>query len=84
MATTIHLPGDLLSRLDHRAKHLGVSRNRFIVDALEQRLRVQDQWPDEVVAMLAEPASAAVTEAADEMMKAIREGRRSRKGPPEL
>jgi predicted HicB family RNase H-like nuclease len=36
MATTVRTPPALLKSLDQRARALGVSRNRFIIRALEE------------------------------------------------
>ena len=38
MATTVHIPQKLLRTVDREARRLKVSRNRFIVEALQRRL----------------------------------------------
>jgi metal-responsive CopG/Arc/MetJ family transcriptional regulator len=38
MATTVHIPPDILRDLDRRAKKLKTSRNRLIVDAVKKLL----------------------------------------------
>ena len=45
MPTTIHVPEQLLERVDTRAKALGVSRSRFIVGALREALGTDETWP---------------------------------------
>ena len=83
MATTVHLPPDLLKRLDARAGALRVSRNRLIVDTLSAALGEDDEWSAEFLAILEQPLSGADGAVVDEMTAAIREGR-TRKAPPEL
>lgn len=46
-STTIHLSGDLLAAVDRRAKDLRLTRNRYIVQALERSLHRDTAWsPD--------------------------------------
>ncbi len=52
MPTTIHIPEPLLAEVDKRAKTLKLSRNRFIVTALEKALAEQPPWSPEFVAAL--------------------------------
>ncbi len=82
MATSLHIPGPLLDAVDRRARHLKMSRNRFIVRALEKEVGRDDPWSPGFFERLAriEPDDAA---AIDEMVEAIRAGR-TRKGPPAL
>jgi hypothetical protein len=44
MPTTIHIPDPLLAKVDKRAKTLKLSRNRFIVTALEKALAEEPPW----------------------------------------
>jgi hypothetical protein len=44
MPTSVHIPRALLDEVDRRARHLGVSRNRFIVRTLEKEL-AELSWP---------------------------------------
>lgn len=44
MPTTIHIPDPLLAQVDKRAKTLKLSRNRFIVKALEKALAEEPPW----------------------------------------
>lgn len=84
MPTTVHIPERLLERVDARAKALGVSRNRLIIEALEDKLAPHGGWPPEFVEMLTKPVDPAVAEATREMEKAIRRNRRSRRRAPRL
>jgi len=83
MATTVHLPPDLLERLDARAEALRVSRNRLIVDTLSTALGADEEWSVEFLAVLEDPLNQADAAVVEEMTAVIQE-RRSRKGPPEL
>jgi predicted transcriptional regulator len=78
LATTVHLPRDLLQKLDARPKALGVSRNRFIVQTLAERVDESVEWPEDFVTALRKPVSRGVAAAADEMQRIIESGRRSR------
>jgi predicted transcriptional regulator len=84
MPTTVHIPDRLLRRIDARARALGVSRNRFLVRAVEKELDGPEQWPPELVRALTRRPAPGLTRAAAELLAAIRRGRRSRKSPPEL
>jgi predicted nucleic acid-binding protein len=42
--TTIHIPDALLAEVDKRAKALWLSRNRFILTALEKALAAERGW----------------------------------------
>ena len=53
MSTTIHLPADLLAAVDRQARGLDMSRNRYIVRALERALANETQWSAEFVDELA-------------------------------
>ena len=52
MPTTIHVPPTLLKRIDIRAKALGVSRNRFIVETLTEKVHSSAEWPEHFVRAL--------------------------------
>jgi predicted transcriptional regulator len=55
VTTTIHISGELLKRLDQRARALGISRNRVILEAIEASLGSNETWPPELKRMLATP-----------------------------
>jgi predicted transcriptional regulator len=84
MATTVHLPPDLLKRVDQRADELGISRNRYIMGALEKAVHEETSWSPRFLEALSEASTDTDShEAVAAMMKAIT-SRRSRKRPPEL
>lgn len=84
MATTIHLPPDLLKRLDQHASELGVSRNTYIRRALEAAVESETAWSRDFLRTLEEAASDKEGQrTVEEMMRAIA-SRRSRKRPPDL
>jgi hypothetical protein len=80
--TTIHVPPSLLAEIDARAKALGVTRNRFIVQTLAEKVQAPQEWPAEFVRALERPVAPSVAAAADEMAREIESARRSRKRPP--
>lgn len=84
MPTTVHIPKNLLARVDARAKKLGVSRNRFVVQVLQEKLAARRTWPAALVRLLETPVPRAVAAEVDRMDKAIEEARHDRAGPPEL
>lgn len=84
MATTVHLPGDLLESVDERAHELGMSRNRYIVLALKKAVAEETTWSHEFLEML--DAAAHDKDAhreIDDMVEAISRGR-TRKSAPKL
>ncbi len=68
MTTTIHISDDLLERIDQRARALGTSRNRVIVDAIETSLGPTGTWPPELVRMLEAPVT---RRSGDELEKSL-------------
>lgn len=47
-STSVHLPDELVERLDKLAQESGRSRNRVIVEACEAYLtRARREWPDD-------------------------------------
>ena len=84
MSTTIHLSGDLLAAVDRRAQDLRVTRNRYIVRALERSLSSDTEWSpafvEELRAARHDPEDHRVLA---EMRAAIKANRKS-KGPPAL
>ena len=46
-STTVHLPDELLSKIDQLVKEKGISRNRFIVQACERAVNDSaGKWPE--------------------------------------
>jgi predicted transcriptional regulator len=84
MPTTIHIPDPLLERVDRRAKALGISRNRLILEALEEKVGARDVWAPELAQMLADPVSPAAGKELEESLTVVRSRRSSRKAPPKL
>jgi metal-responsive CopG/Arc/MetJ family transcriptional regulator len=84
VATTIHIPDLLLERVDTRAKTLGISRNRLILEALEEKVGARDEWAPELVHMLTEPISSAAGKELEDSLAIVRRRRSPRKSPPKL
>jgi metal-responsive CopG/Arc/MetJ family transcriptional regulator len=78
MPTSVHIPKPLLVAVDRRARALKISRNRFIVQALEREVTEGSSWSPDFFARL-ESVETGVEDAADEMLAAIRSQRRSKK-----
>jgi predicted transcriptional regulator len=78
MSTTVHIPDPLLKSVDRRAKALGISRNRLVVRALEQAVRERSGWAPEFLDRLRQ-VDRETSAAADELLKAIKQARRSKK-----
>jgi len=83
MTTTVHLPPDLLERVDKRARSLKLSRNQFVRRALDHLLMHETEWSDQFLSALQEAAGDEDgRRGIDDIMHAV--ARRSRKGPPTL
>ncbi len=82
MPTTVHIPEPLLKSVDRRAKALGISRNRLVVRALEQAIRVRSGWAPEFLERLRR-VDRETSAAADELLNAVKQARRS-KDPHDL
>jgi predicted transcriptional regulator len=80
MSTTVHIPGDLLAKVDERAKAMKIARNRYIVEALRKALNEQSAWSP---AFLEKLDALEPIEGVDELEDAIRENR-TRKPAPRL
>lgn len=84
MATTVHIPADLLSRIDRRAAELGVRWNRYIVRALEKAVEEETSWSPRFLDALADAEGDDEGRVAvDEMMREVA-ARRTRKRPARL
>ena len=77
MATSIHLPKDLLDAVDKRARALAMSRNRLIVRALERELTQNTEWSSGFFEALRQP-DAETTQVVDELLRTVRRARRSK------
>ena len=79
MATTVHIPTALLGEVDRYARALRVSRNRLIVRALEREVHSPSGWSPEFFDRLRD-VDADIAGAVDQLLAAVRRGRRSK--PP--
>ncbi len=83
MPTTVHLPPELLRRVDERARRLRVSRNQYVRRALEGMIEKDTSWSSGFLDALDEAArDRDAHKALDEMNRTL--SRRSRKAPPRL
>ncbi len=82
MPTTVHIPDELLTLVDERAKALRISRNRYVVRALRRAVEAERDWPAGFERELREVAPD-VAPAVDEVLDAVRSRRRSKR-PPSL
>jgi predicted transcriptional regulator len=78
MPTSVHIPKPLLLEVDRRARALKISRNRFIVQALEREVKQGSAWSPAFFERLAAPEPG-VEVAADELRSIIQKHRRSKK-----
>jgi predicted transcriptional regulator len=78
MATTVHIPDELLEKLDERAQAMKMTRNRYIVEALRKALRDESAWSPVFLESLdrLEPI-----EGVDELEKAIVSSRTRKRAP---
>lgn len=84
MSTTVHLPPELLDSVDRRARDLRMSRNRYVIRALERSLREEEGWSPRFLDALVDAAEDREGRTAVEEMRAAIAGNRTRKPPPEL
>lgn len=84
MPTTVHLPTTLLDSVDQRARELGLSRNRYIIRALEHSLVAETQWSPRLVETLTAAREDEEARRDVEAMVADIARNRTRKTPPAL
>lgn len=72
MSTKINIPQLLLTAIEHKAKKLKISRNKFIVMLLKKE--VLTQWPEHFLKKKL-TTNKKLSDAVDEMMNSIRSGR---------
>ena len=82
MPTSVHIPAALLREVDRRARRAGISRNRFIVQAVERALERETSWSPGFFERLAD-VTAEEAAAVDDLVRQMGK-RASRKGPPRL
>jgi hypothetical protein len=73
----VHIPDPLLKSVDRRARALGISRNRFVVGALEQAVSAREGWSPEFLQQLRRVDRATRT-AVDELRASVTQSRRSK------
>jgi hypothetical protein len=80
-STTVHLPDQLLSKIDQIVKEKGISRNRFIIQACERAVNDSaGRWPEGFFeSKLSEEDLHLLRESVSEMEKEILRRRRSRR-----
>ncbi len=83
-STSVHLPADIVEKLDHLAAQRGTSRNRIILQACQALLADQrGDWPRGFFESELSPREKAILrESAREMEAAIYGARRDRWVPP--
>lgn len=84
MSTTVHLPSDLLVAVDRQARDLDMSRNRYIIRALERALATETEWSAGFVEELAAARADVDGRRALEELRATVAAGRTRKDPPAL
>ncbi|GMU57661.1 MAG: hypothetical protein AMXMBFR33_68070 [Candidatus Xenobia bacterium] len=80
-STTLHIPASLLEVVDNRARTEGISRNRFILNALQRALAEDDAWSPGFFSKLREPLPKDSARAVQEMVDHIVERRSSKPAP---
>lgn len=75
MPTSVHLPQTLLQAVDRKAKALKMSRNQFVVRALQREVAASE-WSFGFFETLA--ADGETSKTVDDMLGAIRRNRRSK------
>ena len=83
-STTVHIPDQLLSRIDKAVKEQNISRNRFIIQACEEALNhMGGEWPNGFFEPLPEEKDLnLLREATVEMEKIIFAKRKNRSRAP--
>ncbi len=84
MSTTVHLSPHLLESVDHQARELGLSRNRYIIRALERTLESETRWSVRFAEELAAAHSDDEARRTLEEVVAVIATNRTRKEPPAL
>lgn len=84
VTTTIHVPPDLLESVDRRAGELRISRNRFIIRALEKALDEQTGWSPRFLDELASAGDDLKSRTLVDRMRKTIAASRTRKSAPEL
>ncbi|MEX2442622.1 MAG: ribbon-helix-helix protein, CopG family [Alkalispirochaeta sp.] len=81
-STTVHIPDDMLRRVDQVARRRGISRNRLVMESLQAEItRDGGEWPANFFEPPPEEDLAVVREAVDEFEQHTRTHRRNRGAP---
>ena len=80
-STTVHIPDELLSKIDQVVKEKEISRNRFIIHVCEQALNnIAGEWPEGFFNTdLSEEDFKILSQGVQEMEQAIINNRKNRK-----
>jgi predicted DNA-binding protein len=84
-STSVHLPDELVARLDELAKESGRSRNRLIVEACEAYVAgAREEWPAEFFSRdrIARSDENDLRDSLADWLKAIQSSRRNRAHAP--
>ena len=84
VSTTVHLPADLLASVDRQARALAMSRNRYIIRALERSLASETAWSPGFIDELAAARADVEGRRALRELRSVVASSRTRKGPPQL
>jgi predicted transcriptional regulator len=77
MATSVHLPKDLLEAVDRKARALRISRHQLVVRALERELRSGMDWSPGFFERLSQ-SDPGLAKDVDELLQAVQQARRSK------
>jgi hypothetical protein len=82
-STTVHIPDNLLRRIDRLAESRGISRNRLVIEALADELsRDAGEWPEGFFEYPHErDALEVLREATLELEASVQHARRNRGAP---
>jgi predicted transcriptional regulator len=84
-STSVHLPADLVERLDRLARESGKSRNRVILEALEASLaQAREKWPEDFLDAdrLGQREVRDLQNSLEDWLSALQSSRRNRAGGP--
>jgi predicted transcriptional regulator len=78
-STTVHIPDDMLARIDAIARRRGTSRNRVVLASLEAEIiRDAGEWPETFFASPSDADRAVLVEATREIETVIAGSRKNR------
>jgi hypothetical protein len=78
-STTIHIPATLLEVVDARARSQGISRNRYLLRALERVIDEDQGWTPEFLNGLRRPLARGVSKALENLMDDVVKSRLSKR-----